>query len=77
MSDDTKIKRTKLRQLLREIREKSGVHQVDLAKKLCRPQSFVSKYETGEKTLDFVEVEEVCNALNVPFKKLVKQYEDT
>ncbi len=76
MRNNTEIKGAKLRQLLRDIREKSGIRQTDLAKKLERPQSFVSKYESGEKTLDFVEVEEVCRALNVSFLKFIKQYED-
>ncbi len=76
MGNNTEVKRVKLRQLLRDIREKSGIRQTDLAKKLGRPQSFVSKYESGEKTLDLVEVEEVCRALNVSFLKFIKQYED-
>jgi hypothetical protein len=32
---------------------------------LGRPQSFVSKYERGERRLDFVEVVEIAEALQV------------
>lgn len=39
--------------------------QADLAAKLHRAQSFVSKYESGERHLDVVEFIEVCKALGV------------
>lgn len=39
--------------------------QVDLAEQLGRPQSFVSKFETGERRLDVIEFLEVCEALSL------------
>lgn len=39
--------------------------QEQVAKKLKRPQSFVSKYESGERQLDVVEFVDVCNAIGV------------
>ena len=36
------------------------MRQVDLASKLGLPQSFVSKYESGERRLDLLELEQVC-----------------
>ncbi len=64
-----------LQELLRELREAADLRQIDLAKRLGRPQSFVSKYESGEKNLDFLEVREVCEALGVPLAEFVRQFE--
>lgn len=53
-----------VRELLRESRANAGLRQVDLAERLGAPQSFVSKYESGERRLDIIEVRNVCVALN-------------
>lgn len=45
-----------------KMRKEAGLTQVDLAKKLDVPQQFVSKYETGERNLDFIEVTLICEA---------------
>ena len=45
----------RFRELITEARKKAGLTQVQLAQKLSRPQSFVSKYELGERRLDVVE----------------------
>jgi transcriptional regulator with XRE-family HTH domain len=47
--------------------------QIELAQKLSRPQSFVSKYELGERRLDVVEFLEVAEALGVKPEKVLKQ----
>jgi transcriptional regulator with XRE-family HTH domain len=41
---------------LREARRLSGLTQAEVAARLGKPQSFVSKMESGERRLDFVEV---------------------
>lgn len=41
----------------------AGLTQVVLADKLKRPQSFVSKFETGERHLDVIEFIDVCQAM--------------
>lgn len=51
--------------LLIEARKVAGYTQVQLAEKLLRPQSFVSKYERGERRLDVVEFLEIAKALNI------------
>lgn len=48
--------------LLREAREKAGLTQVEAAKCLKRPQSFVSKCESGERRVDVVEFIAICEA---------------
>lgn len=55
----------KLKSHLIEARKKAGLTQVDLAARLDRPQSFVSKYERGERRLDIVEFLEVADALRI------------
>jgi transcriptional regulator with XRE-family HTH domain len=49
-------------------RKESGLTQVQLAERLSRPQSFVSKVERGERRLDVVEFFEVAQAIGIdPF----------
>jgi len=45
----------RLIELLVAVRHAAGVRQQALAKKLGRPQSFIAKYEGGERRLDVVE----------------------
>ena len=71
----TNREKQQLQELLRELREAAELRQVDLAKRLGRPQSFVSKYESGEKNLDFLEVKEVCEALGIPLVEFVRRFE--
>lgn len=58
-------RQARLQNLLREIRTEAGLRQVDLAEKLREPQSFVSKYERGERRLDVVELEHVCECCGI------------
>lgn len=44
-------------------RKAAGVTQVELAERLGRPQSFVSKVERGERRLDVIEFCQVAEAL--------------
>lgn len=60
------------RRLLVEVRERQGMTQVDLAKRLGRPQSFISKYEKGERRLDVIEFISICDALGVEATVLFK-----
>lgn len=62
-------------QLLRSIREQAGLRQVDVARKLGEPQSFVSKYESGERRLDLIELKQVCAALGIVLAEFVRQFE--
>ncbi len=63
------------RLLLVEARKKADLSQSQLAAKLSRPQSFVSKYERGERRLDVVEFEQVAQALGIePIRFLKRLY---
>ncbi len=52
---------------LREARKRAGLTQVELAGRLGEPQSFISKYERGERRLDLLEVRAICEAIGVSF----------
>jgi transcriptional regulator with XRE-family HTH domain len=62
-----------LREILKNTRIEKGLRQVDLAEALGRSQSYVAKFESGEKTLDFVEVLEICKVLQLNPAKLIKK----
>ena len=52
-----------LRAFIIEKREKAGLRQVDVAKKLGRHQSYVSYVESGLKVIDVVELMEWADAI--------------
>jgi len=62
--------------LLRQFRESAGLRQVDVAARLAEPQSFVSKYESGERRLDLIELREVCRAIEVELIVLVERFQN-
>ena len=75
MSGGTESQKIKLRRILRDMRKEANLRQLDLATKLSKPQSFVSKYESGEKTLDFFEVKEICEALKISLSDFITKLE--
>lgn len=62
----------KLRELLVAARKRAGLTQAEVAERLDRPQSFVAKYEGGERRLDVVELIEVARVLETEPAKLVR-----
>jgi len=59
-----------LRAELKNIRIGAKLTQEELAIRLGTKQSFISKYERGERSLDFIEVVRVCNACGYSVSKL-------
>ena len=45
------------------MRTEANLSQADVALRLDRPQSFVTKYETGERRIDVVEFIEIAEAV--------------
>jgi len=62
-------------EILKKLRAQKKVTQLQLADLLGRPQSFVSKYECGERRLDVLEFIQVCNALDEPPSVVIQQIE--
>lgn len=54
-------------------RQRAGMTQVQVSKKLKKPQSYVSKYERGERRLDVIEFLEVAKSLGLNPTGLLKQ----
>jgi transcriptional regulator with XRE-family HTH domain len=54
-----------LKQLIKA-REKTGLTQLEVATKLNKPQSYISKIELGERKIDFIEMEDLCRIYNLP-----------
>lgn len=62
------------RALLKELRVGKGLTQADVAKRLRLPQSYVSKVETGERRMDFVETAAFCDAIGIDLSVLAKRF---
>ena len=75
MLGGTPQKRERLGALLRQFRKEAGLRQADLAQKLGKPQSYISKFESGEKNLGILEAKEICDAMEVRLSDLIKKLE--
>ncbi|MFJ8818242.1 helix-turn-helix domain-containing protein [Amycolatopsis thermoflava] len=57
--------------ILRELRREAGLTQVQVAERLGVPQSFVSKYETGERRLDVIELKHIASAIETDIHQVL------
>ena len=64
-----------LLELLVERRNAAGLTQSQVAERLGRPQSYVSKFERGERRLDVIEFLEVCRHLETDHYDLLRDVE--
>ena len=58
-------------QVLRETRQRSGLTQTQLAKKIGETQTFVSKCERGERRIDVIELAAFCRAFGLSLGRFV------
>lgn len=65
----------RLLELLRSIRNEAGLRQADLAALVNETQSFVSKYESGERRLDILELRQICAAVGITLENFVRRLE--
>ena len=57
------------------MRAEAGLTQTEIAQRLGQPQSFVSKYESGERRLDVLELRQVCAVVGVSLADFVRRLE--
>ena len=62
---------TELLRRLVAARQKAGLTQEQLASKLERNQSFVAKYETGERRLEVIEFVQICRAIGASPERII------
>jgi len=67
--------RDRLIALLREMRLEAGLTQADLAARVEKDQAYVSRYESGQRRLDVLEVREICEAVGVTTEEFVRRLE--
>lgn len=68
---DYEKRRLALREKLKAARKAAGLTQAQVAARLGKPQSFVAKYETGERRLEAVELPEIAEIFAVDLRILV------
>jgi transcriptional regulator with XRE-family HTH domain len=64
-----------LLEVLRELRKQRNLTQDQLARSMGVKQAFVSKYETGERRLDFLDLVGVCDVLGISIMKFAERFE--
>ncbi len=62
------------RELLTLARVDAGMTQVEVATKLGKPQSYVSKYESGDRRLDVTEFVQIADILSLDISDFLDQY---
>lgn len=72
-----KVQRAKLCTLLKKFRQDKGIRQIELAQKLGVTQSYVSKYESGYRRLDILELRQVCDAIGISLKEFIQELENS
>lgn len=62
------------RRLIVQARRDAGLTQVEVAQRLRKPQSFVSKFERGERRLDVPEFVDIAEAIGIDTAMFINTY---
>lgn len=62
--------------LIKTMRIEAGLKQTDVSERLGVTQSIVSKFESGERRLDLLEIRAICAACGVPLADFVARVEE-
>jgi transcriptional regulator with XRE-family HTH domain len=65
MKPDEKAQYAIFLHLLKQKRLTSGLTQKEIAMRLGKPQSFISKYESGLRRIDVLEYMNICKAISI------------
>ena len=63
----------RFQQLLVDARKAASMTQAQLADRLSKPQSFVAKYEGGERRLDVIEFLDVASAIGFDPAEFIRE----
>lgn len=66
-----------LLRLLKEARKSANLNQSDVANRLGKPQSYVSKYERGERRIDIVELLLIIHAIGADPMRIVGKVQES
>jgi|APSaa5957512622_1039677.scaffolds.fasta_scaffold233131_1 transcriptional regulator with XRE-family HTH domain len=61
--------------LLRKLRRDRNLSQADIGERIQKRQTFISKYELGERRLDILELRTVCHAIGISLTDFVSELE--
>jgi transcriptional regulator with XRE-family HTH domain len=64
-----------LQELLKKLRDDQSLTQGALAEKLSTHQSLISKYESGERHLTFIELNIICTTLGISISEFSHLFE--
>lgn len=64
-----------LQDLLYQLRTARRLSQTDIARRIKKSQSVVSKYESGERRLDVIELRAVCRAIGISLSDFIAEFE--
>lgn len=57
---------------LQKARQEKGLKQIEVAKKLGKPQSYISKIERGERRIDIAELKKIADIYKKSLNYFVK-----
>ena len=63
-------------ELFVEERKRTGITHKTLAERLGVDRSAVTRIETGERRVDIVELQQICEVMGISLVDFVKQYEE-
>lgn len=58
------------------MRAEAGLNQAEVASRLGKPQSFVSKYESAERRVELSDLEEITGALGARLEDVIARYRE-
>ncbi|MBV9468547.1 MAG: helix-turn-helix transcriptional regulator [Abitibacteriaceae bacterium] len=60
---------------MRNTRKAKGLTQIEIGSRLGQTQTFVSRYERGERRIDVIELRAICTAMGIPYLKFLRSLE--